>query len=480
MRFNTRCIYCGRSLNSRNYCCPYHVKSWFHRYRTSDIKIDMDDKKTVVQSTYNNYSLDNALGLLQYSLLPHRLYMANATKTVGITPMHKLSNLNCGNSCEVYLKDEGQNPSGCFKDRESMMCKLNFDAHNCSNVVIYSSGNAAASAALILERSDAHLITFVPGDTYPDKIEYIKNHGSDLVIIGDENTSFEQGYRLFSDLNAANIFVERGFDNWSVNNPYRVQGDKTIAIEIIKQLSANAGSTTVPDYVVVPTANGSCLSGIWKGFKELYEGDVIRSLPKMVSTGIKNASPVCKAVQQNQLDKPTRCNLSKVDEQDADIGSIILAEEGYDSIQAAVAIKDSNGIAVELHAVDIQKTLIQFLKEEGTRALKHAILPEPASLTALAAVKKLPTTHVTAPNIVVVISTGHACKARDKIESLLIDKPQLHKIANAIITRRASTMKTTPTKKGIKVPSHSNPASVLNAFLKLRKRCHHEPAIQPV
>lgn len=199
------------------------------------------------------------------------------------------------------MKNEGANPRGCFKDRETMLCLLNSKNNGFKKAVIYSSGNAAA---YYIERTVRQLLTFVAGDTYPEKINFIRSHGSDVVVIGDKETNFESDYRLFAKMGAAGLFANHNYDNWSVRNPFRVQGDKTIAVEIVKQLSEGKNAVKVPDYVIVPTANGSCLAGIWKGFKELKTAGIIPRLPKMIPTGINNANPVCKAVRLNNTKEP--------------------------------------------------------------------------------------------------------------------------------------------------------------------------------
>lgn len=477
MRFAPKCIYCGRYNDSLNYSCSCRDETWFRRYRTSDIDIDLENKKTAIHSTYNNYHLNNSMGLLQYRLLPCRRSAPGAMPTVGGTPLHKLTHFADIEGCDIYLKDEGQNPSSCFKDRESAACLLHNKAENINSVVIYSSGNAAASAALMIANTSGQLVTFVPGDTYREKIDYIRSHGTDVVVIGDKETSFEEGYRLFSDLEATGFFAGHGFDNWSVTNPYRVQGDKTIAIETVKQLSTRTGDAISPDYVVVPTANGSCLTGIWKGFKELHQADIIEKLPKMVSAGIKNASPVYQAVQQHQTTRPVQCDLSKTDKEDLEIGSIILAEEGYDSIEAAKAVIESHGSAFELHASDIRETLIQFLREENNLALKHSVLPEPASVTALAALDKINDKISSAsPGTMVCICTGHGFKARHNIDLLLQSKPGLQDTVAEIVSERQDSAFNFSAKKGDVISAGKNLPSIRKAFLTSAKPHHNERA----
>ncbi|MDZ7846921.1 MAG: pyridoxal-phosphate dependent enzyme [Owenweeksia sp.] len=209
---------------------------------------------------------------------------------VGLTPLFALPGLSEHFGHNIYIKSEGHNPSGCFKDRETALCMLNARRLGYKRAVIFSSGNAAASAAIAIQHTDFHLITLVSGDTYEDKIDYIRDHGSDVIVIGDDRINFETGYRLFAKLNAAGEFEQEQYDNWSVINPYRVQGDKTTAIEIHRQLLELAQSP-VPDYVIVPTANGSCLAGVWEGFKEMCRLGVIERLPRMVSAGYPQCQP---------------------------------------------------------------------------------------------------------------------------------------------------------------------------------------------
>lgn len=222
------------------------------------------------------------------------------------------------------------------------------------------------------------LINFVPGDTYAEKITYIQKCGSDVVVLGKASTSFEEGFRLFVGLNEANVFEEAGFDNWAVRNPYRVQGDKTTAVEIARQLESQMHEP-IPDVVIVPSANGSNLAGIWEGFNELKHLGITDKLPRMVVAGIANANPICKAVRMQEQDVPVACDLSGLQEQDAKIGSIIVAEEGYDSVEAAKAVLESGGTAVEVGTHNIRKVMVRFLHRERRLALKHGVLPEPAS-----------------------------------------------------------------------------------------------------
>lgn len=414
-------MFCGKDQESISYVCKDSTEEWQNEYRSFDLQLRIDEhiRQNILKS-FLQYDFNSPDSILQYEALPHRAKHRKDDLKVGLTPLFKLSQLGKSLSVNLYMKSEGHNPSGCFKDRETLMCLLNTRRHGLSRAVIYSSGNAAASAAIFAQKNNFHIITFVSGDTYAEKIDFIRAHGSDVIVIGDENTCFEEGYRLFAKLNAMDLFAHCGYDNWSVVNPYRVEGDKTTAVEIVKQLSPDVVPAKVPDYVVVPTANGTCMAGIWKGFKELKALGIIDRLPQMISAGIINANPVQKAVEENQLERPSTCDLSKLDPEDANIGSIILAEEGYDTIEAANAVVESGGLAVAVGKADIENYYQLFLEKEAALAEDKNVLPEPASIISIAAIEKLKQQRKLKPeDLVVSVVTGSGVKARKKIMEML-------------------------------------------------------------
>lgn len=454
-----------------NYDCNCNKNDWSNQYRMIDIDLELGINRQLFTQSFKHYSFDNPQGLLQYKGLPYPHILPESNESVGLTPLYYLQNLSKHYNCNFFLKNEGANPSGCFKDRETLLCLLNSQYNGFKKAVIYSSGNAAASAAYYIERTGRQLLTFVAGDTYPEKIDFIRSHGSDVVVIGDKETNFESGYRLFANMGAASLFANHNYDNWSVRNPFRVQGDKTIAVEIVKQLSEGKNAIKVPDYVIVPTANGSCLAGIWKGFKELKTAGIISRLPKMIPTGIKNANPVCKAVRLNNTQEPVQCNLSNVEANDSEVGSIIVAEEGYDSVEAARAVIDSGGFKIELHANDIRNALINLLEKEEQLVTKKLILPEPASLTSLAAMDQIKNKYsLTTNDNIVAIATGDGLKAKNKIQTLLSGKPDLQKKADRIIAQKTDPPTLPDTEKGRKMEVEANIDALTQAFLKLQKQ----------
>ncbi len=444
MQFYQKCLKCNRINAAENYTCTCDEAEWTKEYRMIDVtyQLSPEEKARAVQS-YQHYDLNDPRGILQYFFTPHWGQAGQIDLQVGLTPFFSLDHLSESYGPMICLKNEGENPSGCFKDRETVMAALHSLAKHKKKAVIYSSGNAAASASLFAAGLGFQLITCVAGDTYPEKVEYIRKKGSAVIRIGDEHTNYEEGYRLFAQLNDQGFFVENGFDNWSVRNPYRILGDKTTALEIVKQYRKTTGNTTaVPDYVVVATGNGSCLAGIWRGFTELKRLGIIEQCPKMVSAAIKNASPIYEAVQRRQTSRPVICNLDNVPESEKEIGSTILAEEGYDSVEATKAVLESGGLAMQVSRKEIKGALIDLMEQEEALALKQELLPEPASLVTLAAIKKMGKQKIVdRRSSAVAVISGHGAKAKKLLLKMLKKRPELQQTMQTIIQRRKSRRK---------------------------------------
>lgn len=158
-----------------------------------------------------------------------------------------------------------------------------------------------------------------------------------------------------------------------------------------------------------------------------------------------------------------------MDPDDANIGSTILAEEGYDSIEAAKAVLNSGGLAVEVNNHDVKEALVDFLEQEGETALQHSILPEPASLISIAAIKKISQpAHLKSSDIVVSIITGHGMKAKDMIIQLLPDKMKLHQLASEIIEKKKHDIYKIAAQKGKRINVPADFDAVVQAFKKLK------------
>src|SRR5690554_2834388 len=182
LAYYRRCLRCGEITTDANYVCNCEDAAWTNEYRLTELNyiLTPEDIERALEA-FRLYNLDAPGGMMQYTLLPHRSFAHHLKLRIGTTPLFNLPILSQLYKRELFIKDEGKNPGGSFKDRETAVAALHSLALGNDGAIIYSSGNAAASAALIARHLNIKLITCVPGDTYGEKVDYIRHQGSDVV-----------------------------------------------------------------------------------------------------------------------------------------------------------------------------------------------------------------------------------------------------------------------------------------------------------
>jgi len=309
-------------------------------------------------------------------------------KNLGNTPLEKAKKFGyeVGLS-NLWIKREDLNPTGCFKDRESAVIISAAKERNITSVYVVSSGNAALSTAKFAKEAGIACTCYVPEKTSKEKKDLIQKYGAELELIPG---FYEDVYRTVVDMHP------KGWNVTSGQNPYRIEGGKTMAYEIVEQLKE------VPDVVVIPSGNGGCLAATWKGFKELKEIGKIDKLPKMVCVQIKGAAPIKVALEQN---KPYVV-LGEIEDS---VAEGIVAQESYNSPQAVQALKESGGYVIEVNDSEVISALKKIIETES-------IVPEPTSAATFAALYKL---EEQSDSLVVAVNTGDGKKMIDEVKHLI-------------------------------------------------------------
>jgi len=279
--------------------------------------------------------------------------------SVGYTPL-----CDCGEhlGTRLFLKDETRNPSGSLKDRASEVVMAVAAAHGIADVIVASTGNAAASLACIGAAARIHVTILVPHTVPQAKLAQIVAYGTSVYRI--EGT-YDDAYALAQKVSAA-----KGIFNRSTGlNPFTREGKKTCAFEIAEQLGWQA-----PDWVIVPTGDGNILSAMWKGFQELAALELLPSLPRLVAA----QSAASDVIARTFHSEPAKTTSSLTHT----IADSITVAQPRDMTSALAALSASRGVAV---AVD-DREIVGAVRSLASR---FGVFVEPSSAAGFAAFERL-------------------------------------------------------------------------------------------
>jgi len=331
---------------------------------------------------------DNAEGVFKYSkLLPVSLDQ-NTSLGEGETPLIKSSFLSKETGIrEVWLKNEGCNPSGSFKDRASAVAISKCRQWGMDTAVIASSGNASGSAAAYCARYNVKLVVLVPERTPENKIAQALAHDPTVVKVkGAYSNSFRMAKELaeeFGWFNITSTFI----------NPYVREGYKTIAYELFY------GLKKAPDWIIIPVGAGPIFAAVYKAFFEMKSLGLVDKIPRLVCVQAKRCSPIAGAFLNEE-------SVNAWEGSEPTIASGINDDlNGYteDGDYTIDCIKAFDGTAVVLEEDEILKSILQ-LGQEG-------IYAEPAGAVGAGALIKLKQEKTIKENeSAVIIVTGNGLK----------------------------------------------------------------------
>ena len=193
------------------------------------------------------------------------------TLNEGNTPLIKADNLakKIGLECNVYLKFEGCNPTGSFKDRGMTMAVTKAKEAGAGAIICASTGNTSASAAAYGAKAGIKTFVLIPdGYIALGKLSQAMMYGAEIIAIQGNFDQALECVRAISDTHPITL----------VNsvNPFRIEGQKTGAFEVCDALGK------APDYHFIPVGNAGNITAYWKGYKEYKSAGVIQNLPKMM------------------------------------------------------------------------------------------------------------------------------------------------------------------------------------------------------
>ncbi len=303
------------------------------------------------------------------------------TLNEGNTLLIKADNLSkkLNLDCELYLKFEGQNPTGSFKDRGMTMAVTKAVEEGSQAVVCASTGNTSASAAAYAAKARIKCLVLIPENAIAlGKLAQAITYGAQVLAI---QGNFDDALNLVRQ-----IAEELPITLVNSINPFRIEGQKTGAFEICEQLGES------PDYLFIPVGNAGNITAYWKGFNEYYERNLISKLPRMCGFQAAGSAPI---VLGRAVPNPET------------IATAIRIGNPASWQKAEEARDKSDGLIDLVSDEEILSAYKLLASEEG-------IFAEPASAASVAGVIKLAQTGYFKPNTkIVCILTGSGLKDPD-------------------------------------------------------------------
>ena len=289
----------------------------------------------------------------------------------------------------VYIKDEGLNPTGSFKARGLCAAVTMCADYGIKKIAIPSAGNAASALAAYAAAAGIEAHIFMPQDVPVANLVECKIYGAKVTLVDG----------LISD--CAKIVnsrkAEEGwFDISSLKEPFRVEGKKTMGLEVAEQLNWK-----LPDAIFYPTGGGVGLIGMWKGFDELESlGWIGPQRPKMIAVQAAGCAPISKAWEEH---KP----VSEFWENARTVASGLRVPKAYADYIILDILKKSGGTAVSATDAEIISAVREWAATEG-------IFAAPEGAACLVAYRKLiDSGFLSADDTAVLFNTGSGLKYID-------------------------------------------------------------------
>jgi threonine synthase len=283
----------------------------------------------------------------------------------------------------VWLKNDGLNPSASLKDRASFLVVAEASRLKEPSIVTASTGNAASALAAVCAAAGKQAIIFVPESAPKAKLVQMVLYGARVIPV---RGSYDDAFRLSLEYTTR----KGGLNRNTAYHPLTIEGKKTVGLEIYQQ-----NQFKVPDVILVPVGDGVIISGVFKAYYDLKAAGLIAKLPRLVCVQAERSAAIHHYIRSGKYRNARRPNTI------ADSISVSIPSNAH---LARKAVLESRGFSVTV-------TDREILRGQRFLAEKTGVFAEPAAAATVAALKKLRRSELLGrKEQIVLLITGHGLK----------------------------------------------------------------------
>lgn len=309
---------------------------------------------------------------------------------VGQTPLFKTPRLgsNLGLT-DLWIKNDGQNPSGSLKDRASFLVVAEAIRLGEQSIVTASTGNAASALAAVCAAAGKRAVIYVPRSAPRAKLVQTILYGADVRLV---DGTYDDAFAM----SLAHTERQGGLNRNTAYHPLTIEGKKTVSLEIFDDLGG------APDWVIVPVGDGVIISGVWKGFFDLLKLGLIEKLPKLVCVQAATSAAIHEYILTGKYSNALKPQT---------IADSISVRTPANAFMAKRAVAESHGISTTVSDD-------QILAAQQLLARTTGVFAEPAAAAAIAGLENV-RDRIPATDRVVALITGTGLKDVDAAQSTL-------------------------------------------------------------
>lgn len=341
--------------------------------------------------------IDNKSSMWRYApLLPVKDHNNIISLGEGMTPMIPLKNLAGAYGLNsLWLKDEGQNPTGSFKARGLSMAISKAMELGVTDCIIPTAGNAGGAMSAYCAAAGLSATVVMPKNTPQIFKDECRLFGAELILV--------DGLIDQCGIEIAKIKANKDiYDVSTLKEPYRLEGKKTMGYEIAEQMEWK-----LPDVILYPTGGGTGLIGIWKAFHEMLSlGWIEGKLPRMIAVQSDRCSPI--------VDEFNHKNVTANTSYGSSIANGLAVPNAFGKDLIMKVLHESGGLALAISENDILEGIKSIARKEGIM-----ISPEGAAVW-MALLKLLDSGHIARHENIILLNTGTGYKYFENISSHFI------------------------------------------------------------